>query len=479
MGTRRRGPSGHASPVPPWLIVAAALTFALLVGVVMTRSPGLGVAAAVGVAYVPLVLLSLPLGISLWVATVSLSTVTPAPNLAGIVLLFGWLGAVATGRTRLASLSRVHRRVLLLTGALVLWVLLTMAWAPQSVLGGEVFFNWLVVVAIMCVVSTTVVQRRHLQWVAAALVVGVVVSVVLGATGGVVQGGGPHALQGGSSEPAAIRTPSRPGSCRPSRSPSRSASAAAGGRSGARRSWSPWGSWCRVSSGLSRAVGWSPPPPPRSLHWCWPSGPARRSSPARSSRPRPLRQPGSPCTRRVAAHVQPRREQRPYRAVARRLAHVAGPPGDGVGPGRVPRPRARLRLRARALGVRRVHRRGAQARAQLLPGGAGRDRARRSGAVHGRHRHVRCTARGARRCCSSAWATSRWRPWPGPRWSPSWGSCRPRFYLSNPTDRRTWILLALGPALLAAANDSAHERRHHPGRSVTSGQRPYEVVSDR
>jgi O-antigen ligase len=45
----------------------------------------------------------------------------------------------------------------------------------------EIFFAWLAVVAIMVVIATAVVDRRHLQWLAAAFVLGVVISAAIGA----------------------------------------------------------------------------------------------------------------------------------------------------------------------------------------------------------------------------------------------------------------------------------------------------------
>ena len=159
----------------------------------------LGVAAAGGLAYGPLVLLHLPIGIAIWVTTVSLSTVTPAPNVAGVVVFFAWLGAVTTRRSHSAWRIAAHRRPLVVTGALVLWTLLSMAWAPQSSVGTEIFFAWLGAAAIMAVISTSVTTARHLQWLAAAFVIGMVISVGIGVVGASAAGDG--RLVGASGDP--------------------------------------------------------------------------------------------------------------------------------------------------------------------------------------------------------------------------------------------------------------------------------------
>jgi O-antigen ligase len=180
-------------PLPPAAILGAALVGSAVAGTALARSTQLGVAATVALCYVPLVLLDLRVGIVLWLPTVSLIAV-PAldvgPNVAGIMILFAWLGAFATQRSSLPRLVSEQRHVLVPTGALVLWVLLSMAWAPHSAVGREIFFGWLVVGAIMLVASTTLTDRRYLEWAAAAFVVGVVFSVAIGVLGGAVKTSG-------------------------------------------------------------------------------------------------------------------------------------------------------------------------------------------------------------------------------------------------------------------------------------------------
>lgn len=169
----------------------------------MVQSVQLGVAAVVALCYVPLALLNLRLAIVLWLPSVSLIAVSAldvGPNLGGMMILLAWFGALATRHSRLPALVARHARLLVTLGALVLWVLLSMAWAKQSPVGSEVFFGWLVAGAIVLVISTTLTDRRYLRLAAAAFVVGAVVSVAIGLIGGAVQETSARVV-GGSGDP--------------------------------------------------------------------------------------------------------------------------------------------------------------------------------------------------------------------------------------------------------------------------------------
>ena len=182
--------TGVRLPVRPAVIAAVALAASAVVGAAMAQSPRLGVAATMALCYVPLVLLNLRLGVVLWLPLVFLPAVTalgPAPNAAGTLILFAWLGAFATRYSNVPRLVAEHRRLLLALGVLILWMMLSMAWALRSPLGTDAFFGWLIGGAIVLVVSTVVVDRRYLRLAAAAFVAGAVISVAIGLVGGAVQ----------------------------------------------------------------------------------------------------------------------------------------------------------------------------------------------------------------------------------------------------------------------------------------------------
>jgi O-antigen ligase len=179
--------TGAPLPLPRSIVIAAAIVGAALAGTAMAHSIQLGVAVVVALCYGPLVLLNFPLGVVLWIPFASLIAVTAldvGPSLAGMLILFTWLGALAMRQSHLPSAVLQHRWLLGLVGALILWVLLSMAWAVRSPVGREPFFAWLVAGAIVLVVSTTLTNRRFVRLAAGAFVAGAVVSVAIGLLGG-------------------------------------------------------------------------------------------------------------------------------------------------------------------------------------------------------------------------------------------------------------------------------------------------------
>lgn len=195
-------------PLHPSIIVALALSSSLLVGAVMVQSTRLGIAACVGLCYVPLALLNLPLAIVLWLPLVSLTAVAAldvGPNVAAILISFGWLGAFATRYSQIPALVAEHGRLLVAVGAMTLWMLASVAWAIRAPLGSDVFFGWLVAGLMVLVISTTLTDRRYLRLGAAAFILGMVVSVAIGLVGGAVQVApfepGPPRIVGGSGDP--------------------------------------------------------------------------------------------------------------------------------------------------------------------------------------------------------------------------------------------------------------------------------------
>lgn len=174
----------------PAAVAIAGLAASAVVGSAMAHSPRLGVAATMAFCYVPLVLLHLRFGIVLWLPLVFLPAVTalgPGPNAAGILILFAWLGAFVTRYSSVPRLVAEHRRLLIGLGVLILWMMLSMAWALRSPLGTDAFFGWVFAGAIVLVMSTVLVDRRYLRLAAAAFVAGALISVTIGLVGGAVQ----------------------------------------------------------------------------------------------------------------------------------------------------------------------------------------------------------------------------------------------------------------------------------------------------
>jgi O-antigen ligase len=170
-----------SSPAP---IATAALVAAIVVGTLLARDPKLGLGLMIAMAYVPLVMLNLPLGIVLWVVLTfiqGLSVVSVAPNVTAILIGLAWLGTVRSRRDWAAEVYQRHRK-LLMTGLLfVVWAMLSALWArdPDLVWAGE-FWQLPVALAIFAVLIGSFPSRRWVVWLAAAFVAGATLSVLIG-----------------------------------------------------------------------------------------------------------------------------------------------------------------------------------------------------------------------------------------------------------------------------------------------------------
>jgi O-antigen ligase len=188
-GAPRPAPAARL-PVHPAVVALPALAAALVVGVAMAQNPRLGIGATMALCFVPVVLVHLPLGIVLWLPVIFLPAVEAlgaAPNAAGLLILFAWLGAFAGRHSSVPRRVEEHGRLLVAVGTLVLWMVLSMAWALSSPLGTDAFFGWPIAGAIVLVTATVLVDRRYLRLAAAAFVAGALTSVAIGLIGGAVQ----------------------------------------------------------------------------------------------------------------------------------------------------------------------------------------------------------------------------------------------------------------------------------------------------
>jgi O-antigen ligase len=177
-----------ARPLPPVfssqapIAVAGALA-ALLVGVLLAKDVALGSAALLGLLYAPLVLIDLPLGVALWVPLVFVERV-PAANIgpAAVTTMVGiaWLATLPARRRVVVAILRRHIGLVFTVLLLLTWVTFSVIWSvdPAETVGS--FGFWWISAAILLVVSTSLTRRRHLAMVCAAFVAGALISVMVG-----------------------------------------------------------------------------------------------------------------------------------------------------------------------------------------------------------------------------------------------------------------------------------------------------------
>ncbi|MEA2828301.1 MAG: hypothetical protein QOG43_2740 [Actinomycetota bacterium] len=156
-------------------------------GLVAGLNPFLGVAAALGVAFLLIVLADLTLGVVAFVLLSFLDVVhfrggsLTFTKLAGLALCVSWLATIGTQDRRAGTdFFARHPGYAASLGLFVGWVALSALWAEDA---GPVFnavqrygLNML----LLPIVYTAVRRRRHVTWILAAFVIGALVSMLYG-----------------------------------------------------------------------------------------------------------------------------------------------------------------------------------------------------------------------------------------------------------------------------------------------------------
>jgi O-antigen ligase len=211
LGVQRRPLAGSQSIVVA--VGAGAFALAAITGVLLVHNPKYGLLVIGALVFLPLAFLNPPLAMAAW-ATSAFMTSIPAfgqaSNRSLYLLFIVWFGTLFA---RDGALRARARRQIPMLGGLVLfiaWVLLSLLWAPSPDLVKDTAINYVLSAGVFLLVTTFVLEPRHARWIAGAYVAGTALSVLSGAaTGGLstaatdldtsssVQG----RLQGGVSDP--------------------------------------------------------------------------------------------------------------------------------------------------------------------------------------------------------------------------------------------------------------------------------------
>ena len=171
-----------------WKRLIALFAFCAAVGLLAGVNPTYGIVAALGVAFMTMVIADATVGLILFTVLSFLQVLKSGGATDGIMkaaglLLFGsWVASVATGRTAKDSRALVSSSpsVVIAGIALVAWSAISIVWAGNS---SEVLADTLryaLNLLLIPIVFGTVRTRRHVMWLAGAFVVGAVISSVYG-----------------------------------------------------------------------------------------------------------------------------------------------------------------------------------------------------------------------------------------------------------------------------------------------------------
>jgi O-antigen ligase len=178
-------------------LVAAAgfLLVALAVGVLAGASPMLAIAVGGALVFTLIVISDLMLGVCLFLLVTFLDVVSTNQNIsvtkgAGALLAGAWLATIATRPGSRRSLTSSEPWLVATMLAFLAWSAMSAVWAENSSAVAQSTFRFALDAMLMPIVFSAVRERKHVVWILAVFVVGALLSVAWGAT---------HAAAAGSS----------------------------------------------------------------------------------------------------------------------------------------------------------------------------------------------------------------------------------------------------------------------------------------
>ena len=188
------------------LVVGLGLAAGALVGVVLAVELKYGVALLLVLVYAVIALVNLPLGVALWVPLIFLEGIGAfnlAGKAAGLMIVVAWVGSLDERRDVVRAALQAHRRLLTVLVGMLVWLSLSLVWADDLALAAKDLWRWYALLAMFVVVITTVTSERALRWVLFAFVGGAVMSIAIGVADGSFTGAadGGARLEGGAGDP--------------------------------------------------------------------------------------------------------------------------------------------------------------------------------------------------------------------------------------------------------------------------------------
>ncbi len=196
----------RARPDLAVVLAAGGVSSALLVGVALAADVPVGTTVLIALCYVPLVFINLPLALAMWVPLTFLQGI-PALNLggevAGILIAASWFGTLRSRGEIIKEILSRHRRLLAVLTGLLVWLSLSVGWADDAGLAIDDLWHWYALGLLLLIVMTTLTTTRAIRTVLFAFVGGAVLSVAIGAFDGSLTGpvDGGARLAGGAGDP--------------------------------------------------------------------------------------------------------------------------------------------------------------------------------------------------------------------------------------------------------------------------------------
>jgi O-antigen ligase len=160
-----------------WTLPAALLAVAAGVGALAGVNPALGVAAAMGLAFVTIVMADLSIGLCLY-ALLAFLNIVPAvgssflsfDKIAGGLLALSWLATVANRRRARRAFVSAHPQFFAILVFFLAWVVLSLTWAEHPGHGLESASRYVLNAFLFLIVFSAVRAPKHVVWLLGAFV---------------------------------------------------------------------------------------------------------------------------------------------------------------------------------------------------------------------------------------------------------------------------------------------------------------------
>jgi hypothetical protein len=164
-------------------LAGAAIAAAFLAGSRLAGDVTTNAGLLAGICLAPVLLIDLPLGLGLWIALVfvqGLPTVNVGENAAAALAAVAWIGLLASPRSAVRAALLRHRVVLLAAVPFLVWMFFCVIWATDRSQAGTDLKQWYSAAYLFPIVATVIASERDLKMLLSGFVLGGVVSVSIG-----------------------------------------------------------------------------------------------------------------------------------------------------------------------------------------------------------------------------------------------------------------------------------------------------------
>lgn len=172
---------------PRHLATVGVLFLGAVVGVLAGYDPKLAIAAAIGMAFVIVAIGDLAVGIAIFAALtfLELSPVAGGPavsfaKVAGLTLAISWLAALASDRGRARLLFASHPALTASLAFFVTWMALSGLWAEEPASTWTSVGRYALNVALVPIIYTGIREPKHVRWVAGGIAGGAALAAFYG-----------------------------------------------------------------------------------------------------------------------------------------------------------------------------------------------------------------------------------------------------------------------------------------------------------